>query len=342
MTNGHHVRSYSEAYQKSTAPIDRTETDWFKLRAMGIDPSKHRKRSFDSATDEKPKEDADAKRVRRSDSSASLTSQLAAQPEAPPKPLTIEERLARVRAAKQSFRTSGSTTPSVNGATSNKRSSLNGRSSLLIAQARDLIAKSPTAKHSPPTIHDFGRSVPNLGTSTSSRQSAFGKSVGATQSTKPAYWGRASRFVPQHLYGKGLDAIRAYRDQYVHSPASTPRPLSTEPLALSSPIPPQFSYVPQPGYSEAGSESVDLAPVDAEDYAEEATEEESYDGDDDAAQHLEQSEEDEEDEEDDDEGDELFSAYEEDDYSDDASQFGQPASGPGPGATQDDAIELSD
>ncbi|KAF2623937.1 hypothetical protein BU25DRAFT_442202 [Macroventuria anomochaeta] len=346
MTNSHHVRSYSEAYQKSTAPIDRTETDWFKLRAMGINPSKHRKRSFDSATDEEPKGDAEAKRVRRSDSTASLTSQPQAQPEAPSKPLTIEERLARIRAAKQSFRTSGSGSPPVNGTTPNKRSSLKGRSSLLIAQVRDLIAKSPTPKQSPMTVHNFGRSVPNLGASTSSfRQSILGKSVGAAQSNKPAYWGRASRFVPQHLYGKGPEAIRAYRDQYVSSPTSTPRPLSTEPLMLSSPIPTQCSYVPQPGYtqrqySEDGSASgVDLVDVDAEDNVPGDTEEDSFDGDDEEAEY-------DEDEEDDEVDDPTqFDAYAEEYDEEEDQHSAQPGSsfgGIGPGATQDDAIELSD
>lgn len=349
MTNGHYVRSYSEAYHKSTAPIDRTETDWFKLRAMGIDPSKHRKRSFDSATDE-DKEDAEAKRVRRSDSTTSLIPQQPpSEPDAPSKPLTIDERLARIRAAKQSFKSSGSWSPPINGATPSKRSSFSGRASLVIAQARELIAQSPTAKQSSVTVHDFGRSVPNLSVSTSSfRSSALGKSIGTAQSKKPAYWGRASRFVPQHLYGKGPEAIREYRDRYINSPTSTPRPLSTEPLALSSPIPTQFSYVPQPGvaqpqYSEDGSASgVDIVDVDAEDNVAGDTEEDSFDGDD---------EEDEEDEEEEVVGlneDAYAEQYEEEEeYTEEEDQqFAQPGSsfgaGIGPGATQDDAIELSD
>lgn len=361
MANGHlpHGRSYSEAYQKSSAPIDRTETDWFKLRAMGIDPSKHRKRSFDSATDEEPKGDADAKRVRRSESSLS---------EAPPKPLTIEERLARIRATKQTFRTSGSASPPVHGvAPSHKRLSFSGRSSHLIAQARDLITKSPTARRSPPAVHDFGHSVPNLGATISSlRQSGFGKSsistssfnksAGAAHGNKPAYWGRASRFVPQHLYGKGPEAVRAYRDQYINSPTSTPRPLSIEPLALSSPIPTQFSYVPQPShmqpqYSEDGSASgVDLVDVDAEDNVAGDTEEDTFDGDDENVQG--DGDEEEEDDEDDESVDDptRFDAYageyDEDGYTEEEEQnFAQPGSsfgGIGPGATQDDAIELSD
>ncbi|OSS45406.1 hypothetical protein B5807_10251 [Epicoccum nigrum] len=356
MTNGH-VRSYSEAYHKSTAPIDRTETDWFKLRAMGIDPSKHRKRSFDSATDEEHKDDAETKRVRRSDSNASLASQPLQEPEVSSKPLTIEERLARIRDLKRSFRGSVSGSPPIAIATPSKRSSFNGRSSLLISQARELIAKSPTSKQSPISVHDFGRSVPNLGTSTASfRQSNFGKSVGAAQSNKPAYWGRASRFVPQHLYGKGPEAIRAYRDQYVNSPSSTPQPVISEPLALSSPIPTQFSYIPRPDYtqhSETESASgVGFGDVNADDNVAGDTEEDSFDGDD------EEAEDDENDEVDDtvedveydnyvrecEEGEDDFSEEDEEDEDEDE-QFAQPESSfaqIGPGATQDDAIQLSD
>jgi hypothetical protein len=345
MTNGH-VRSYSEAYHKSTAPIDRTETDWFKLRAMGIDPSKHRKRSFDSATDEERKDDAETKRVRRSDSNASLASQPLQEPEVPSKPLTIEERLARIRDLKQSFRGSVSGASYIASATPSKRSSFDGRSSLLISQARELIAKSPSSKQSPISVHDFGRSVPNLGTSTASfRQSNFGKSVGASQSKKPAYWGRASRFVPQHLYGKGPEAIRAYRDQYVSSPSSTPQPVISEPLALSSPIPTQFSYIPQPDYTqhsetESASEA-GFADVNADDNVAGDTEEDSFDGDDEVDDNVEDVE-----------YDNYARAFEEgeDDYSeedeeDEDEQFAQPGSSfaqIGPGATQDDAIELSD
>ncbi|XPS99090.1 actin cytoskeleton and mitosis protein [Ascochyta lentis] len=363
MANGQplHVRSYSEAYRNSAAPMDRTETDWFKFRAMGIDPSKHRKRSFDSATDEEPKEDVEAKRVRRSGSDASSVLQPAPESEVPAKLLTIEERLARIRAAKQSLRTSATGSPPVNGTTpSNKRSPLNGRSSLLIAQARHLITKSPTSKHPSPAVHDFGRSVPNLSTSISSfRQSSFGrssfdrssfgKSVDATQGNKPAYWGRASRFVPQHLYGKGPEAIRAYRDQYINSQNSTPQARSTELLALSSPILTQLSYVPQPDYtqppySEDGSANgVDLVDVDAEDNVAGDTEEDSFDGDD---EELEEGEDEDKDVDNPSQFDTYPGDHDEDEYTEEEEQnFAQPGSsfgGIGPGATQDDAIELSD
>lgn len=370
MTNGH-VRSYSEAYHKSTAPIDRTETDWFKLRAMGIDPSKHRKRSFDSATDEEHHLDAETKRMRRSDSTASLTPQ-PLQEEASSKPLTIEERLARIRSIKQSFRSSGSGPPPVTTTTTpSKRASLNGRSSLLISQARSLIASSsPKPNPSPITVHDFGRSVPNLGASISSfRSSILGRSAGSAAqpaNNKPAYWGRASRFVPQHLYGKGPDAIRAYRDQYINSPSSTPQqPAISEPLALSSPIPAQYSYLPHPDYTqpmgtfsetETGSASgVDLVDVDAGDNMPGDTEEDSFDGDDEDVgdgEDVDEEEDEEEEEEDiDEEADfnqhfqDEYTEEEEDDEEDGDEQFAQPGSSfaqNGPGATQDDAIELSD
>jgi hypothetical protein len=205
-------------------------------------------------------------------------------------------------------------------------------------------------------VHDFGRSVPNLSVSTSSfRSSALGKSIGTAQSKKPAYWGRGSRFVPQHLYGKGPEAIREYRDKYVNSPTSTPRPLSTEPLALSSPIPTQFSCVPQPGhtqshYSEDGSASgVDVVDVDAEDNVAGDTEEDSFDGDDEEVEHDEEEEEDEDGEFDGpNEADAYAEEYEEEEeYTEEEDeQFAQPESSFGagiePGATQDDAIELSD
>jgi hypothetical protein len=346
-------KGYSETYYKSTAPIDRTETDWFKLRAMGIDPSKHRKRSFGSSSEEETREEVETKRLRRTDSTTSSVSQppVAAPTTAPaPAPATLDERLARFRASRQSFGASGRT--SVNGATpvngtssvrstANGRSSLNGKSSLLIAQARDLIGKSPS-KQSPfkqslsRVQHDFGRSVPNLGMSTSSfGRSAFGKSAGADPN-RPAYWGRASRFVPQHLYGKGPDAIRAYRDQYINSPSNTPsgtpRPINTEPLSLSSPIPTQLSYIPQPiSLQHQYSDDEDAESADGEDEEGGSSDEDDFDDEHD----LRYPEEDEEDEEEDED---------EEEYSDDEDQspFAQPGSQIGPGQTQDDAIELSD
>jgi hypothetical protein len=163
-------------------------------------------------------------------------------------------------------------------------------------------------------------------------RSAFGKSAGADPN-RPAYWGRASRFVPQHLYGKGPDAIRAYRDQYINSPSNTPsgtpRPINTEPLSLSSPIPTQLSYIPQPiSLQHQYSEDEDAESADGEDEGE-SSDEDDFDDERD----LRYTEEDEEEEEEEDE----------EEYSDeDQSPFAQPGSQIGPGQTQDDAIELSD
>lgn len=280
------LAGYSHSYQQSTAPIDRTETDWFKLRAMGIDPSKIRKRSFDSTSDEEEQLSTESKRPKLSPPDGrELTT---------PTPTTAEDQLARFRAIQQAFRKSGtSPTQSLNGANSiNGRSSLNSssviarareliansptpnavisrppaaysarsingttsneKSSLLMAKARELVANASTQQSPPQTVqHEWGRSVPNLGFAAStSTRSTFGKSLGAVNSIdRPAYWGRASRFVPRHLYGKGPDAIRAYNDQYVkRSPSNSTRPVSTEPFVQSSPISTQQAYIHQQGY----------------------------------------------------------------------------------------------
>ncbi|KAH7348122.1 SAC3/GANP/Nin1/mts3/eIF-3 p25 family-domain-containing protein [Pyrenochaeta sp. MPI-SDFR-AT-0127] len=440
LTNGDtSITSYSHSYQQSTAPIDRTETDWFKLRAMGIDPSKIRKRSFDSNSDEEEQLSIEPKRPK-------LSPPTTEGHELPP-PTTIpaEDQLARFRAIQQAFRKSGSSPPQlVNGA-----NSINGRSSVdsssIITKARELIANSPTPKaalsrpsallgtpsingtttskgnsssliakarklvsnttaqqHSPPNSqHDWGRSVPNLGfaASTNSR-SAFGKSTGAVNTIdRPAYWGRASRFVPRHLYGKGPEAIRAYNDQYVKkSPSSSTRLESTEPFAQSSPIPIQHSYFPQQGFAqqdftqeqyseEEDVSGVELVDADMEDENaimtdEDEVEEQEHYGSNGNQQYLSQrpsqpqfQDEDEdsemadteEDTEDEDEGfikkpweevqcEEVYEDY--DEYTEDEEgsspqpqyapstkqQFVQPSTQQfeKPGATEDDAIELSD
>jgi hypothetical protein len=283
------ITAYSQAYQQAVAnaPVDRTETDWFRLRAMGIDPSKHRKRSFDfgSSDEEKPKL-IESKRPKLSPVSP------APEPQEQLVPKTmVEEQRARAEAIKESFRRSTSTTSpshSFNGAMSfSGRSSFNDSTSNVIARARQTLADSRTAMPPPSftpgrstyrsgsfdgnasqliarakglaspagsssnTQHDWSRSVPNLGFSASqTQQSAYGTSTNGSNlrtstwtKDRPAYWQRTSRFVPRHLYGKGADAVRAYRIEQglSKSPAST-RPASTEPLDISSPIPTQLSY----------------------------------------------------------------------------------------------------
>lgn len=296
---------YSLAYQQSTAPIDRTETDWFKLRALGIDPSKHRKRSFDSTSEEEDEPHVDAKRPKLSPPAAPQVTEV-------PKPAsktTTEDQLARFRAVQQAFKKSQSSPQqAVNDSTSvHGLSSLNGSSNDLIARARQAVATSPT----PPPLfngaasvyrastisnfgqslgrageliastasnvqHDFGRSVPNLGFTTStSLRPVFGQSGKGANADRPAYWQRTSRFVPRELYGKGLAAIREYRAKQheLKSPSVQTPPVATDSLNRSSPIPTQLSYMLPPeddaqdyAFGEYNEEDeAEVVNVDAED-----------------------------------------------------------------------------
>ncbi|KAI4607265.1 hypothetical protein J4E83_009721 [Alternaria metachromatica] len=209
------ITAYSQAYQQAVAnaPVDRTETDWFRLRAMGIDPSKHRKRSFDfgSSDEEKPKL-IEPKRPKLSPASPAPEQHEQSTPRT-----MLEEQRARADAIKESFRQSTSTTSpshSFNGAMSfSGRSSFNDSTNDLIARARRTLADS-RAEMPPPSFppgksyrsgsfdanasqliararglaspaatssnvqHDWSRSVPNLGLSASqSRQSTYGTSA---------------------------------------------------------------------------------------------------------------------------------------------------------------------
>ncbi|KAH7087625.1 SAC3/GANP/Nin1/mts3/eIF-3 p25 family-domain-containing protein [Paraphoma chrysanthemicola] len=263
---------YSEAYQKSTAPIDRTESDYFILRAQGLDPSKHRKRSFDSSSGEEEPLAIEPKRPKLSTPELEQSSL--------PRMTATENHEVRLRALQQRrLEMSGGSQPPVQ-ATATGLPPTRLRS--LLQQAKELVGPSPP-KASPPSVkHDFGRSVPNLGISATAaaRQSLLGKSVGtAAAIDRPAFYARKSRFVPQHLYGQGGEAAREYRRQLNSPPGS--RPASTEPLAVSSPIPTQVSYLPPDGYSQeeyseedvSGAEEMDAA--DEEEYAgDEETEEE--------------------------------------------------------------------
>ncbi|USP75769.1 hypothetical protein yc1106_03043 [Curvularia clavata] len=414
--------AYSQAYRQAaaTAPVDRTETDWFKLRAMGIDPSKHRKRSFDfTSSDEEKPDQVELKRPKLSSTSASTEHQL------PPTPRTMEEEQRdRAEAIKQSFKRSPSTTSpsqSINGAASfSGRASFNDSTSSLIERARKLVAgakaempppsqtsgamsihraepldnnasqliaraKGLVGRHdtTPMVQHDWGRSVPNLGFSASQSQrsmydnSSFG-SLGSTKSTKdrPAYWARMSRFVPRHLYGQGAEAVRAYRvEQGLSKSPSSTRPASTEPLSFSSPIPTQQSFVQhaqgqaqsyiQEQYSDTEEASgVDVVDADAEDSDAITTDEEktipattSYSSSQFPTVQSDHQEYDEDadsemldDEEEDVDDDELldYDEYDEEVEDEDEDEDGfEEDDGEGentmkPGATEDDAIELSD
>jgi hypothetical protein len=256
--------SYSESYRKSTAPIDRTDTDWFALRAEGFDPSVLRKRNFDTAVEE-DELDVETKRPK-------MEPFITAEPPVP-QTTTASDRRARLDALEQKFRKSTGSPQIADGAPSfNGRSSLDKRSNVLIEQARQVLGRSRSTKAaSPDNHHDYGRSVPSLHRRTMSAQpSVLNRSVGAMQD-RAAYWNRPSRFVPKSCYGQGPNAIRDYRIKYgLSSPANT-RPNSTEPLAISSPVPTQMSYMPmnsytQEQYSEAEESSgIEIVDVDAED-----------------------------------------------------------------------------
>ncbi|KAF2823749.1 hypothetical protein CC86DRAFT_371976 [Ophiobolus disseminans] len=272
---------YSEAYQNSNiATVDRTETDYFTLRAQGLDPHKFRKRSFDSSSGDNSPE-VEIKRPR-------IAPQNNDHPHPPPRTAT-EAIAVRLHAVRESFRKSGGSPQPLNGAVSvsGQASPKSNRKSLL-EQAKQALGKSTVANGPSPNLqHDWGRSVPNLGFSTSSaRQSVLGNSTtAALTDDRPAYWARKSRFVPQHLYGQGPEAVRAYRMQYgLNSPAGS-RASTTEPLAISSPIPVQQSYQPENGYtqehySEEEVSDIEVVDVDAEDEDEESeVTEEEYEGD---------------------------------------------------------------
>lgn len=271
---------YSETYKKNNAPIDRTEGDYFALRAQGYSPSMLRKRNFETASED----DQQEFEPKRPKISPSITQQpIASEPLSTP---TVTDYRARFQAIEQRFRTSGGSPQAPNG-----MASFNGRSSLnnvtIMEQAEQALGRSRSTRASPSKVqHDYGQSVPNLHRRAASLQHlTLGKSTSSV-GMKPhaAYWYRQSRFVPQSLYGQGPDAIRAYRQKYGLSSPANSRPNSTEPLALSSPMPIQQSYKPVNGYTqeeysdEEEASGVEIIDVDAdEDNA--TTTEEEYEGD---------------------------------------------------------------
>jgi len=324
---------YSQDYYKSTAPSDRTETDWFELRAQGIDPSKHRKRSFGSVSADDDVPIVEPKRARRSTSSSFRRSL--------PPPSTEEELLARFNAVRKANKAKTARQPF------NGNQSMNGVTSIVIAQAREMLAHSPTPQHSPPTVHHkYSRSVPGVELPKPSPSlSVFGRSIGAAPpNERPAFWGRSSRFVPQHLYGKGPEAIRAYRDQLYGRSRSYKAPVE-----LLSPIPTRQSYIPtgetQHGYEESPEHVEDDASIEDGD-------EEDEDEDEDEEEEEEEKEESlidygsGLDVEEQGQGEMFEEQYEEEYYDEDGdsemSDESQEQFGEKPGGTQDDAIELSD
>jgi len=330
---------YSQAYYKSKAPIDRTETDWFRLRAMGIDPSKHRKRSFGSiSSDSEEQPDIEIKRIRHSTESA-------VRPSLPP-PATDDERIARFRAIQQAFKQSPVVT------STEARRSVNGRSSLIIAQARELIADTPLSHRSPSSLEDQRHSVFSNGLPQSRpHQSTFGRSIGAPlPDERPAYWKRQSAFVPQHLYGKGPEVIQAYRDELLGRSAA-----GNEPLQLSSPLPTQLSYIPSNNIQHSQSEPLEAEfEDDADDESQTYQESDDVDEDEEGVEEDTEKDIEEDDGVDYDEYDEYGNSEEGGDMPCEQEEYGfEEAEGEEcmssfqhfaqkPGATQDDAIELSD
>jgi hypothetical protein len=334
-------RDFSQSYYEARAQsnekritVDRTRTDYFRLRAIGIDPNKLRKRSYDSS-DEEDTQKSDNKRARTSSSSISQQAPVDFRKSLPP--VTDEERIARFRAIKKSMAEHGHTPSRSVDFNSTRTSTLNASTtSQIIQRARESLAQGSPSRQSTP---DLGTPLP---------------------SDKPAYWGRPSRFVPQHLYGQP-EAIRAYRAQVAgRSPASSQaspdmqsrtqvqvKMLPEPPGFLSSPIPSQQSYFPTQQHQTFKAEEV----IAVED---EADEEDGDEGEGAFDEYLEDDEQDEdeqdEDEQDEDEqdedaeeGEEYYSEDEEEEdeeggYSEDADvELAQK-----PGNTEDDAIELSD
>ncbi|KAF2847241.1 hypothetical protein T440DRAFT_210751 [Plenodomus tracheiphilus IPT5] len=248
------ANSYSKSYCQSTAPIDRTETDWFALKAMGIDPSKHRKRSFDSNSsyDDEPLK-LEPKRAKLSPSeNAEMPPPQPQQQQTQPTSV-VEDARARLRAIQERLDRSTSrergdingrtSTGSASGVTNGRVTKFN-RESDIIARARKLVASTSASTAITPVsslnsygnthtfththnhvTHDFGRSVPNLNlnigfatsthTPTYTPTSTFRSSIAALdRPNAPAYWARTSRFVPRECYGKGPEAVREYREKW--------------------------------------------------------------------------------------------------------------------------------
>ena len=335
-------------FKKSYAPIDRTETDYFKLRAMGIDPSKHRKRSFDSESEVEEVFENDRKRARTTTSSSSRRSP-------PPKATSIPQQswaeeddlIARYNAFKSTYRKTGTSSPS---ATPNKAKPGRGSKDInaVITNARAVLSNGAPAKDLSTNIHhEFRRSVPDLTSEPYGVNYAnFGNHTSTlTAQDKPAYWGRVSRFVPRALYGKGADAIRDYWSQSRGTSSVGSSIADPEPLNLSSPIPAQHSYILPTHDVDAEHTEKD---GDAEDEEEMSEQEEDMD-------ELSGEDED-EDEEAEEEGEaaEDTQLYSEEDYDEEGydeeedgyeynTQYEENAQlVSGHGATQDDAIELSD
>ncbi|KAF2750256.1 hypothetical protein M011DRAFT_418038 [Sporormia fimetaria CBS 119925] len=349
------------AHRNPILDRDRTQSDYFKMKAMGLNSTPIRKRIREQSSEQEGAGEY-RKRARTSSTSSS------------------EAVIHRARSVLESVPQTPTPPPHPE-----PMWSTSDRTSDLITRTRALLSGVPvsetsTPQHSPPASghvrHEFSRSVPDLtrsfqphvSTSTSSAHIS-GTSVPAG---KAAYWYRESRFVPRHLYGKGAEAVSEWYRQsrggnaksvrFGSSASSTSahkngRP--TEMDAMSSPIPTQLSYYPSQQHTR-----------DEEDIVIEGAEllMEDMQGDYDEEFKGVQIREEEEYYEEDEEGvfDELGDASQsesEPEIEDDEEEYDDDEDGPqpygkrygltyhdqhdaqvvdGPGATQDDAIELSD
>ncbi|KAF2012767.1 hypothetical protein BU24DRAFT_425389 [Aaosphaeria arxii CBS 175.79] len=368
----------TSVYKISRAPIDRTETDWFELRAKGIDPSKYGKRShdFDAEEQEEKREVAERKRARLSVSGTpGLRASL-------PPPSTDEERIARFRAVRDSLSKpfSASTARPDQGTPPRAAGTTLDRSSRLIAEARSILTANGNGNENGQgtplkSRHEYSRSVPDLGLGQSFGRTSFGQSTGSSAAPgKAAYWGRVSRFVPQHLYGKGSDAVLDYLGQSRGSNSAGTSVEPSQPLDLSSPIPAShlfdLSHETQVINDEAvemdedsGNEEDEMFDADEGEDVDDEEEGDEDDEGDEEAEHDEDVEDDgveyesEEDygnptvtynEYDDEEGEEEYDEEDEEGYDEDdgfdgvAQNINNNNNAFQPGGTQDDAIELSD
>ena len=277
--------------------------------SLSIDANKTMKRSFDS-TESEDVNHAENKRLRRSTSSLDA-------------PDTFRRSLPPTTHSSSALR------QSMPAPTTDEERSARYRA------IKESLARSG---HRPSQSIDGGPSFRESMAPSSRHSTPFGRSTGtAIADDKPKYWARESRFVPHHLYGKP-DAIRAYRMEVSARETSTlgsrPEPSKaqsakvSEPGFLSSPVRPALAPAQRPVTQEAHATEDD---ADTEEDDEEAEGELQNEGWDDAHAFSEVSY---------DEDEELYD--EDDDVSEEGDDSGSDSGGMQPGATQDDAIELSD
>ncbi|KAF1966468.1 hypothetical protein BU23DRAFT_560167 [Bimuria novae-zelandiae CBS 107.79] len=338
------ARAQAKAYNEMQPIVDRTETNYFKMLAMGIDqntasnlsPDSNmaRKRSFDSAD-----EDDARKRARRSNSSAHQSSSLKRSVD------SVHEEDARKRArrsissAHHSSSGYGQSLPAPARSTPGHGQSLPPLTTDEERIARFRAVKESLAKsghgisQSFDGTRSFNGGTGRFGAAASSRQSTSDRTGTPNSENRHPYWGRTSRFVPQHLYGQP-EAILSYRKELAKqsqapnqtSPQVQPKKVPNPPNFLSSPIPTQQSYHPSTQTQQSlTAEAALVVEGDVEDAVVDDGPPEEWDGF--------------EDEELGEEGEEFSS---EEEYSEEEEQDEEEQCAQKPGGTEDDAIELSD